>query len=119
MIHHVSVGSNDIDKARKFYDPVMALLGFRPTLTTEKSLNYGVGETMFSVETPVNGKPASAGNGVHIAFVAQDRAMVQNSMKPPSPMAGRATARPACAPNMTPIIMARSYSTLTATRSKR
>lgn len=29
MIHHVSLGANDIAGARAFYDPIMALLGFR------------------------------------------------------------------------------------------
>jgi catechol 2,3-dioxygenase-like lactoylglutathione lyase family enzyme len=29
MIHHVSVGTNDVDRARAFYDPLMALLGYR------------------------------------------------------------------------------------------
>lgn len=78
MIHHVSVGSNDIARAREFYDPLMALLGLRPTLDVERSLNYGTGDTLFSVETPTDGAPATSGNGVHIAFAARDRAMVRD-----------------------------------------
>jgi catechol 2,3-dioxygenase-like lactoylglutathione lyase family enzyme len=40
------------------------------------SIDYSVGEVMFSLETPVDGKPASVGNGVHIAFAARDPGMV-------------------------------------------
>ena len=43
----------------------------------ESSADYGAGEIVFSVETPVDGRPATAGNGVHIAFQARDRATVQ------------------------------------------
>jgi catechol 2,3-dioxygenase-like lactoylglutathione lyase family enzyme len=77
MIHHVSVGTSDVARARAFYDPVMALLGFRSLKDHKDSANYGIGEIMFSVETPVDGNPASAGNGVHICFQALDRGMVQ------------------------------------------
>lgn len=77
MIHHVSVGSNDIARARAFYDPIMALLGFRRLKDHAQSADYGVGDIMFSVETPVDGNPATVGNGVHICFQALDRAMVR------------------------------------------
>lgn len=77
MIHHVSFGTSDLARARAFYDPIMDLLGFRPLGDREGAADYGVGETMFSLETPVDGKPATAGNGAHVAFQALDRAMVR------------------------------------------
>ncbi|MFC4593655.1 hypothetical protein [Sphingobium tyrosinilyticum] len=55
MIHHVSVGTNDVDRARAFYDPLMALLGYRNVRDYPHSLDYGVTDVVFSVETPVNG----------------------------------------------------------------
>ncbi len=76
MIHHVSVGSNNLRAARAFYDAVMVHLGFRLLDATDKAADYGIGATLFSVETPVDGAPASAGNGAHVAFVARDRTMV-------------------------------------------
>jgi len=76
MIHHVSVGTNDVERARAFYDPLMALLGYRSVANHPTSLDYGVTEVAFSVETPVDGRPATAGNGVHICFQARDRATV-------------------------------------------
>jgi catechol 2,3-dioxygenase-like lactoylglutathione lyase family enzyme len=76
MIHHVSLGTNDISRARAFYDPVLVVLGLRLLKEDDKSLKYGIGAVLFSLETPVNGKPAMPGNGVHIAFMAEDPAMV-------------------------------------------
>jgi catechol 2,3-dioxygenase-like lactoylglutathione lyase family enzyme len=76
MIHHLSLGANDLKKARAFYDPVLAVLGLRLLKEDDKSLDYGVGAVLFSLETPVDGKPASPGNGVHVAFMAEGPDMV-------------------------------------------
>jgi catechol 2,3-dioxygenase-like lactoylglutathione lyase family enzyme len=77
MIHHVSLGTNDIDRARGFYDPLMALIGFRMIRVSDGAIHYGASDIVFSLETPVDGRPASAGNGVHIAFQAPDRETVR------------------------------------------
>lgn len=76
MIHHVSVGGSDIARARAFYDAVLGVPGLRLLEATPQALDYGVSDILFSVETPVDGRPASAGNGAHIAFHAGSRAMV-------------------------------------------
>ncbi len=77
MIHHVSLGSNDIARARAFYDPVLDLVGLRLLQASDRAADYGAGDTSFSIETPVDGQPASVGNGVHIAFQARDRDTVR------------------------------------------
>lgn len=77
MIHHVSLGTNDVARSRAFYDPIMALLGLRPMAEHGRSVDYGVGDIQFSLETPTDGRPASVGNGVHVAFQARDRATVR------------------------------------------
>lgn len=59
MIHHLSVGTNDLKRAKAFYDPVMTVLGLRLLSRDDKSLDYGVGMVQFSLETPVDGHPAS------------------------------------------------------------
>lgn len=76
VIHHVSVGANDIRRSRIFYDPVLAVVGLRLLADCGSSLDYGVGAILFSVETPTDGQPAASGNGIHIAFAADNRAMV-------------------------------------------
>ncbi|OPY98557.1 glyoxalase [Bradyrhizobium sacchari] len=77
MIHHVSVGTNDVHRARAFYDPLMALIGLRVLKSSDRAVHYGASDIVFSLETPVDGEPASAGNGVHIAFQAPDRETVR------------------------------------------
>jgi len=76
MLHHVSLGTNDPARARAFYDPVLAVVGLR-FLNEHHSLNYGVSTFMLSLTRPVDGQPAAPGNGVHVAFYAGTRAMVE------------------------------------------
>lgn len=76
MIDHVSVGTNDVAKARAFYDAVLAELGLRCLSSSERAADYGVSTILFSIETPHDGQPASKGNGSHIAFSAGKRAIV-------------------------------------------
>ncbi|MDA9411001.1 VOC family protein [Bradyrhizobium sp. CCBAU 45384] len=77
MIHHVSVGTNDVGRAKAFYDPLMRLIGFRLIKVSPTAVHYGASDIAFSLETPIDGQPASAGNGVHIAFQAPDRDTVR------------------------------------------
>jgi catechol 2,3-dioxygenase-like lactoylglutathione lyase family enzyme len=77
MIHHVSVGTNDIKRAKAFYDPLMSLIGFRLLKHSDKAAHYGASDIVFSLETPTDGRPATAGNGVHVAFQAPDRETVR------------------------------------------
>jgi pyruvate dehydrogenase (quinone) len=57
MIHHVSVGTNDLDRAKAFYDPLMSLIGFR---LLKLAAHYGASDIAFSLETPVDGLSATA-----------------------------------------------------------
>jgi catechol 2,3-dioxygenase-like lactoylglutathione lyase family enzyme len=77
MIHHLSLGSNDVNSARAFYDPLMSLLGLRLLKHSDRSLHYGASDIIFSIETPIDGLPATAGNGAHVAFQAPDRETVR------------------------------------------
>jgi catechol 2,3-dioxygenase-like lactoylglutathione lyase family enzyme len=76
MLSHVSLGTNDAARAAAFYDPVLATLGIRKLHERDGSLDYGTSVMFFSLEKPVDGRPASVGNGVHVAFLAETRAMV-------------------------------------------
>lgn len=76
VVHHLSVGTNDVAQSRAFYDAVLAVVGLRLIKASDRAADWGVGDFLFSVETPVDGRPASAGNGAHVAFAAVDREMV-------------------------------------------
>ena len=76
MLSHVSLGTNDADRAARFYDPVLAVLGLRNLGERDGAIDYGTSMTVFSLEKPTDGQPASVGNGVHIAFWAGKREQV-------------------------------------------
>jgi catechol 2,3-dioxygenase-like lactoylglutathione lyase family enzyme len=76
MLSHVSLGTNDAARAAAFYDPVLAVLGIRKLHERDGSIDYGTSMMFFSLEKPSDGKSASAGNGVHVAFAAETRSMV-------------------------------------------
>jgi catechol 2,3-dioxygenase-like lactoylglutathione lyase family enzyme len=78
MFTHVTVGTNDIAKARKFYDAILKPLGY--TRTADLGENASIwgkdGSIEFFVLKPANGQPASIGNGVTVSFSAPNRAAV-------------------------------------------
>jgi catechol 2,3-dioxygenase-like lactoylglutathione lyase family enzyme len=77
MIHHVSIGTNDLERAKAFYDLLMPPIGFRLLKASETAVHYGASDIVFSVQIPLDGRPAAPGNGVHIAFQAPDRKSVR------------------------------------------
>lgn len=69
MYSHIMVGSNDIARSKTFYDAVFAALGAKPALTDDKGrLIYMHNGGMFMVTTPIDGQPATFGNGSTIGF---------------------------------------------------
>ena len=78
MFHHVSLGSSDLARSATFYDPLMGLLGYRRIKRTDRIIAYGANEVAFSLERPIDGRPASVGNGTHVAFHAGSRAIVED-----------------------------------------
>ena len=76
MLHHLSLGTSNLDRARAFYDPVMNALGLRRTLDVEGAVGYGAGITVFSLNMPADGEQATVGNGTHVAFEVENRAAV-------------------------------------------
>ncbi|WMT86401.1 VOC family protein [Pelagibacterium sp. 26DY04] len=77
MIHHVPIGTNDVERSKRFYDTVLPILGIELMAHDEGGLGYGSGTFHFSVQVPIDGEPATVGNGTHIAFAVEDRAMVE------------------------------------------
>lgn len=77
MFTHVTVGTNDLNRARSFYDKILAPLGFRrlKDLGDAGSI-WGDSAPEFFVLKPANGKPATSANGGTISFTAKSRAAV-------------------------------------------
>jgi catechol 2,3-dioxygenase-like lactoylglutathione lyase family enzyme len=76
MFNHVVLGTNDINRARPFYDALFAALGAAPAIVGETYVGYLIGDTEFFVTHPIDGKPATFANGGTIGFRAASREQV-------------------------------------------
>lgn len=73
MFTHLFVGTNDIDRAQAFYDGVLATIGAPPgqraaTGDGQQRVLYLHDGHMFGVTEPIDGKPATVGNGTTVGF---------------------------------------------------
>lgn len=70
MIGYVTVGTNNIDRAAKFYDALFASLGAGRFFDTDTFIAWATGPSApaFSVTKPYDGNSATVGNGVMIAI---------------------------------------------------
>ena len=69
MYSHMMVGSNDIDRSKKFYDALFIAMGGREGSVDPKGrLLYFHNNALFMVTTPIDGEPATHGNGSTIGF---------------------------------------------------
>lgn len=73
MLNHILVGSNDLERSKRFYDAVLATLGAgQPMLNTAESghkrLFYRHAGSTFGVSEPINGEAACHANGGTIGF---------------------------------------------------
>jgi len=72
MLHHVSVGVTDVERAAKFYDAVLAALGYKRVMEfLPHAIAYGETGPSFWIGLPHNQQAHSAGNGAHIGFSAR------------------------------------------------
>lgn len=76
ILSHVSIGSNRFDEAVIFYDQVLATLGCQRIMAHPGAVAWGREYPEFWVQRPLDGQPASVGNGSHFGFVAESRAAV-------------------------------------------
>lgn len=76
ILSHVSLGTNDFERAVAFYDKVLPTLGCKRIMQHPGAVAYGREYPEFWVQTPIDGRPASVGNGTHIGFFAPDKAAV-------------------------------------------
>ena len=73
MFSHVMIGSNDIERSKRFYDAVLGTLGASAPLrhtapSGHTRLFYRHGENTFGVTEPINGDRATFANGGTIGF---------------------------------------------------
>lgn len=75
MIGYATIGTNDLDRARAYYDALFGSVGVGRLMELGPFTLYGTewGRPAVAVTTPYDGKPATAGNGNMIALVFDRR----------------------------------------------
>jgi catechol 2,3-dioxygenase-like lactoylglutathione lyase family enzyme len=73
MFNHVMLGSNDIERSKRFYDAVLAVLGAGEPIRNVASsghtrLFYRHEGNTFCLSEPINGEEATVANGGTIGF---------------------------------------------------
>ena len=82
MFNHVMLGSNDIQRSRRFYDAVLGVLGVgQPSVhqnaTGQTRLFYRHDGGTFCLSEPINGEAATASNGGTVGFKCASPEQVQ------------------------------------------
>ena len=75
MYSHMMVGSNDIDRSKKFYDALFKSVGGPEAMVDPKvRLMYIHNGSIFMVTPPIDGKEATCGNGMTVGFAMENPA---------------------------------------------
>jgi predicted lactoylglutathione lyase len=79
MIGYVTLGTNDLQRAAKFYDAIAAELETPRMMEFDTFIAWGKpgGGAGIGLTKPYDGNAASVGNGVMVALEAKDQAQVQ------------------------------------------
>ncbi len=78
MIGYVTLGTRDLKRAAGFYDAIAQELGVGRMMENDTFIAWGKpgGGAGLGITKPFDGKPATVGNGVMVAFEAKDKAQV-------------------------------------------
>ena len=77
---YLTLGTNDLSRAARFYDAALAPLGLIRRASEDTELGYGLAEdrrTRLWITLPFDGKPATVGNGSMPALVAPSQDAVK------------------------------------------
>ena len=78
MIGYVTVGTNDLERSKQFYDNLFEELGVRSFFANERIVFWTVkdGASSFAIAKPYDEKEASVGNGNMVAIHVDSREQV-------------------------------------------
>lgn len=72
MFSHIMLGANDIEESKAFYDAILGVLGYKPGVMDPKGRCFYFTDTgVFALTKPIDGEPASCGNGSTIGFTVE------------------------------------------------
>lgn len=83
MIGYTTVGTNDLERAAKFYDALLGEFGAARGMELDRFILWATAPNapMFAIAKPYDGKAATVGNGVMIALAARSREHVDRIYK--------------------------------------
>ncbi len=76
MFSHIMIGTNDLDRAKSFYDVLLGTLGVPAGFVDRHRIFWRSPSGVFSVSQPINGEPANQSNGATIGFACESTEMV-------------------------------------------
>jgi predicted lactoylglutathione lyase len=79
MIGYVTLGTNDMARAGKFYDALLAEVGGKRQMETDRFISWSAGPTSpgIGVIKPFDGKAATVGNGMMVALMCDSPSKVK------------------------------------------
>ncbi len=69
MFSHVMVGCSNLERSRLFYDAILGTLGIKPGAVDRHRVFWRSPTGVFGVSLPINGQPATVGNGSTLGFL--------------------------------------------------
>lgn len=97
MIGYITLGTNDLERARDFYDALLAEMGAQRMMEFgDRGYAWGTSpeQPMLSIFKPYDGQPATVGNGVMIALAADSRDTVDRIHKKALELGGADEGKP-------------------------
>ena len=79
MLGYVTLGTNDMEKAARFYDELLAVLGAKRLMELDTFIAWGtdMSAPMLAIIKPFDKTPATVGNGVMIALSVPNQEQVK------------------------------------------
>jgi len=104
MFSHVTVGTNDLAKAKVFYDALLRPLGVERRADQPTGVGYGPasGRLPLWIVSPLDKQAASAGNGVTVGLEAPDRPSVDAAYRAGMQAGGKDEGAPGLRPHYHP-----------------
>ncbi|MET1080588.1 MAG: VOC family protein [Pseudomonas sp.] len=99
ILSHLSLGTNQFERAVAFYERVLATLGCKRLMAHPGAVAFGRDYPEFWIQAPIDGQPATVGNGTHCGFVADDPAAVRAFYQAALEAGGRGEGEPGPRPD--------------------
>lgn len=74
MFSHVMVGTNDVQRAKAFYDKLLGTLGVPPGFVDDnRRVFYMTPTGIFAASKPIDGQSATVANGATVGFACKSK----------------------------------------------